>query len=433
MNKILILFLIFTIYSSAQNKNELYIFEKESTFGAVNNQFKVVIKPIFQKLKIHEEHPYLISKLKGKYGILDINGNEILSNNYEYLEFSSVATLFKFKENNKFGLIDLKGQKIINPKYNEIIVTHKGKILIIQKNGNYGMISSKGDKITDFKYKSIINYFNSDLFAFKNSDNKYGYLDKKGKEVIKANFDFANQFINDFAVIIKDRKKGIINKKGEIIIDPIYNDIHLYSPFTFTDVTESSFTFLDSEESFFYTEKDGKYGLLDNQLKTILQPTYDKIGAFTEGVALVSNNNKYGFIDKKGKIVIPIIYDKASYFSEGLAPVNKDRKWGFINKNNETIIDFKFSGHVNPFYEGLARYCEYCQKCYSDQYYSVKNCGFINKKGEIIIKPIYKSAKNFKNGISIVDNSKNLLLINKKNKSFNLKENDTGLSEIEEY
>ena len=41
--------------------------------------------------------------------------------------------------------------------------------------------------------------------------------------------------------------------------------------------------------------------------------------------------SKYGFIDKSGKVVIEPQFDLVFDFSEGLARVEKDGKWGFID------------------------------------------------------------------------------------------------------
>ena len=48
---------------------------------------------------------------------------------------------------------------------------------------------------------------------------------------------------------------------------------------------------------------------------------------------------KYGFIDKNGKVVIEPQFDNVSAFSEGLAKVEKDGKWGFIHKSGKVVIE----------------------------------------------------------------------------------------------
>ena len=64
--------------------------------------------------------------------------------------------------------------------------------------------------------------------------------------------------------------------------------------------------------------------------------------------------SKYGFIDKSGKVVIEPQFDNVSAFSEGLAKVEKDDKWGFIDKNGKVVVEPQFDD-AEPFSEGLAK------------------------------------------------------------------------------
>ncbi|EAK1349894.1 WG repeat-containing protein, partial [Campylobacter coli] len=53
-------------------------------------------------------------------------------------------------------------------------------------------------------------------------------------------------------------------------------------------------------------------------------------------------NGKWGFIDKSGKIVIEPKFDGVGNFSEGLAGVELNGKWGFIDKSGKIVIEPKF-------------------------------------------------------------------------------------------
>ena len=64
---------------------------------------------------------------------------------------------------------------------------------------------------------------NNNLFLSK-KDNKYGFVDKKGNVVVDYIYDDAREQ-NDFGYIAvkKDGLWGSINKNGQIIIEPKYN------------------------------------------------------------------------------------------------------------------------------------------------------------------------------------------------------------------
>ncbi|MCB0541710.1 MAG: WG repeat-containing protein, partial [Bacteroidetes bacterium] len=70
----------------------------------------------------------------------------------------------------------------------------------------------------------------------------------------------------------------------------------------------------------------------------VIEPQFDGLWHFYEGVANFSLNEKYGFVNKKGKIVIEPQFDYASQFTNGLAYVELNGKAGFIDKKGKVVI-----------------------------------------------------------------------------------------------
>lgn len=131
----------------------------------------------------------------------------------------------------------------------------------------------------------------------------------------------------------------------------------------------------------------------------------------------IYDNKKFGFIDTLGKIVIPATYDLAGGFNDGLAIAGSIEKYGFINNKGEFVIDPKYQFNPSPldityvqknpdnvlgdliatysFNNGLALYYDTTLKLF----------GYINIKGEVIIKPKFRNATKFRNGFAVVDNN----------------------------
>ena len=61
-------------------------------------------------------------------------------------------------------------------------------------------------------------------------------------------------------------------------------------------------------------------------------------GDFVEGLARWKFGKKYGFIDRNGKTVIEPKYDLTFHFSEGLAAVLVGGKWGYIDTTGKMVI-----------------------------------------------------------------------------------------------
>ena len=70
--------------------------------------------------------------------------------------------------------------------------------------------------------------------------------------------------------------------------------------------------------------KDGKYGVIDKKGNIVINFEYDNIGDFSEDLFSAGKDNKYGYIDKEGNVVIDFQYNFTGEFSEGLASVKKN-------------------------------------------------------------------------------------------------------------
>ncbi len=81
--------------------------------------------------------------------------------------------------------------------------------------------------------------------------------------------------------------------------------------------------------------------------------------------------------------------DTQNLFNENLLCVKKDGKWGYVNKKGEYVIKAKYDTADNFTENGLARIGQYSEED------GVFYFGFINKKGDTVVKAKYLSATNF--------------------------------------
>ncbi len=95
--------------------------------------------------------------------------------------------------------------------------------------------------------------------------------------------------------------------------------------------------------------------------------------------------------------------DEITPFYEDLAAIRKGDKWAFINTKGDIVIDYR-ADLVMSQIEKEKSYplfnnerCLIAKKIDGVNYY-----GYIDKSGEIVIKPEYLNATNFENGYAIV-------------------------------
>ena len=128
----------------------------------------------------------------------------------------------------------------------------------------------------------------------------------------------------------------------------------------------------------------------------LINPNFEHIFAFSNGLALIKNKDSQFFINTQGKKVFDNpSNDSAGIFSEGLIAIafknGSSNDYGFVDTNGNTVISPRFSLAKN-FSEGLAAVVI----ADSDKW------GFINKNGDLVIKPKFEVPSSFNNGMADV-------------------------------
>ncbi len=88
----------------------------------------------------------------------------------------------------------------------------------IKQNDKYGYIDKTGKIVIKPKFDNV--WIFSEGLASVEIDLKYGYIDKTGKIVIKPKFDNAYIFSEGLACVEIDDKEGYINKTGNYVWKP---------------------------------------------------------------------------------------------------------------------------------------------------------------------------------------------------------------------
>lgn len=110
------------------------------------------------------------------------------------------------------------------------------------------------------------------------------------------------------------RNFGIMDKDGNVVVPPVYQQIHGFK----------------EGRSLFQIE--GKYGFFDENWNVVIQPIYKGAAEFSEELACVCDDNwLYGFIDKDGNTILPHTFDYAESFQNGLAVIGKVDKGYNLN------------------------------------------------------------------------------------------------------
>ena len=169
----------------------------------------------------------------------------------------------------------------------------------------------------------------------------------------------------------KDGKWGLLDKKGEIICEPLYDDIHPLRNGNVVVCKEKSWSLINRQgdilknleydrvrgfvDGFAVVTLGGKYGIIDESGNVLVELKYDEIRSlqsisrYGEEIKFAKYfeacvEGKWGFLNKQGKEMSPFVYDKIQMidFEGGFVRVCKNGKWGYVNDKCEEMCEFVY-------------------------------------------------------------------------------------------
>lgn len=315
------------------NKNEIKLdygrgYAKEyGIYDPVSKSF--LVKPEYSDLtEVEHDGHYVVEKnyLKGIYKY-----KEIIPAVYDfivdqdslyYAVYGGTETDYGIKDGN-FSFYDYNGTKLTKyedkESYDDMSI-FKEKLARVKRNGKYGFINKKGEEVIPLEYDST-GVFNSGIaVVFKGR--KAGAINNKNETVIPFEYDQLGAFVDGLAFYGVKNMVGIIDKTGKKITEPIFAKMGAFS--------EGLVSFV----------KDKKVGFVNTKGEEIIAPTYDNANSFSENLAPVSMNGKVGYIDQKGNLVVPFIYDNAWDFKDGYALVSEGEKYFLIDKKGKVVKSY---------------------------------------------------------------------------------------------
>ena len=233
--------------------------------------------------------------------------------------------------------------------------------------------------------------------------------------------------VAEYFALYQENKWGILGSNGEIIINPMYQEMPIVidktkDVFLCTyDINEEDGTYktkvvnkdntelwtnyqkiealenYDKDNNLWYeknvlkVQKDGKWGLINLDGKEISEIIYDDIKTLKgiENSIIVLKDGNYGLLNSKGVKVLDTNYKEILSYGEdyinGYIVINSENKYELLNTSGEKILQNSY---------------EKIEDIYSDKYFVVVEDGkkeVINKLGEKIITDGFDEIKQIVN------------------------------------
>lgn len=153
----------------------------------------------------------------------------------------SAQELIPFSQKGKYGFKDSLGNVIVTPKYEKYNPTIREGMAIVCLFKKWGAVNAKGHEVIPCKYNLLRPVSEGILVAY--IGRRAFFLDKNGEPITLENFDYATDFKNGFASVLKEGKWGFLNKKGEFVVPLEYDEV--------IDFSDTQFKARKGEEWFF--------------------------------------------------------------------------------------------------------------------------------------------------------------------------------------
>ncbi|WP_257666782.1 WG repeat-containing protein [Parapedobacter tibetensis] len=278
--------------------------------GVINTKGEVIVPFEYRQLWPMEDAQSFIALHKDHmgYGVIDARGNIVIPFLYEgHLSFSDGLAIVQDSVYNQ-GVIDTLGREVIPLAYSKIYRTLDVEPL---NNRDPGRL------------------LNVDRYFKVERDGLWGMLDRHGREVIPMAYGLiftAGESFERRWVEVSDptmARKGLVNILTGVTIAPQYKDI-----FPLGNVIKVTLP-----ESHFYELLDTEGNLLPGGPYTKME--YERKG---HGCFIAEKEGKFGGLDIDGKTLLPFVYDRLHYASPGLFQAQKEGRYFFVNREGREYI-----------------------------------------------------------------------------------------------
>lgn len=302
------------IYDFAQRFSEgLAVVVLNNKYGFIDVQGHVKIPFMYDNAYSFKEGLAVVENCDGDLGFINLSGKEVIPAKYcranSFNEGLALVGIFSINDNIDYTFINKRGNIVIDcSKYDEVCDFKEG-LAAVERNNLWGFINQNGKEVIPCKYNNVDDFYEG-LAVVTNNDWVDAFIDRTGKIVLPFRQRHTWHFSDGLAPDCYDQeneKYGYIDEKGLQIIPYIYSDAREF---------HEGLAAVDNGEGVF-----SMWGFIDKYGNTVIPFEYDEVEDFCEGIAAVSDGTHWGFIDKTGNLVIDMrldkIYDDANFAEEG--------------------------------------------------------------------------------------------------------------------
>lgn len=275
------------------------VVKKDEKYGYIDKSGMLIINTIFDFAQDFSEGMAAV-QFNGSYGFIDKDGSFIIKPQYELAGSFSEGLAQVQLPDELWSYISKDGKTVIETDYGLVGDFHDDRAYVQIPWGlmaTYGYIDKSGEVVigpkTDGNTQDLPPYDFSEGFGIMKIEKEDGrivrvFVDKNGE--ILGGLEFAEAY--PFSEGLAYADGGYIDKTGRYVL-------------TEADLPPNSyFVAEDFSEGLVAVSVQGKIGFVNKKGEIVIQPQYDNIyRGFKDGIARVKKDGRDTYIDKEGNIV----------------------------------------------------------------------------------------------------------------------------------
>lgn len=341
-----------------------------------------------------------------------------------YTFTSAQDLLIPYRKGDLWGYADTNGKIVITPQYKEAGNFFDSPFAIIKENSTYGIIYRTGKILIEPKY-DYLEYIGEGIFFCR--DHAYnGFLvDSIGKQMNPDTITFAWPFRKGLCIMGKrNGRNGIIDKNGNYLIKPIFQEIEICENGFIKATTVGSRKhkrFLPGYIQYYkpdgsllttdkFTDSDCfKKGFAFVRYKgNRVVKTYEFIrGNHEEKLEFKSNSWNiiaWNLINEKGeKMVKGNVVWESQYLNYSGRIIQKGKKFGIMDSTGKMVVDFKYDD-ISVNYDDVSFKLLIGNEDYdvNDPKGKIPKYGLYISTTQTIIEPQFDEVEKFSGGWAVV-------------------------------
>lgn len=197
-------------------------------YGYFDSEGVQVLKEEYNQInrltQLESNDIYLIAAKNGQYGVF-VNNAKIINTQYQQIEYNSDLEIFIVERTGKFGVMNLNGAEILKPEYIELQING---IYIYTVNGEEKKVWDTTGKEVDISFDTVIQKTTNSEYYIKSEEGNFTILNSAFEPITKQNYKYLEYAYNDYFIATNEQDKtGVIDLEENIILDFKYDVIQL--------------------------------------------------------------------------------------------------------------------------------------------------------------------------------------------------------------